>query len=200
MAIIGSSMCIERAMLLNNRAELGTIINSCNSEVTVVDGGFYVRTDPVYSFCTLYDAQIILMSISSSSLTIDSTTVTSFHVERPSSNVSTLIMTKYMELVSSTSSNDLATANLRSSQDYSSSTPDVISPSSQVLTLFLHPLSVTSVTLMHFNTFHQYLSILPSSSLQQMLSPSNSMKLFTLKILKKFCHQCQSKISLLCHP
>ena len=60
-ALIGSSLYIDvnRSHIFNNTARLGVIINACNSEVNVGAGEFFMSADPVYSFCTLYDGDLI---------------------------------------------------------------------------------------------------------------------------------------------
>ena len=59
-AIIASSMYMEinRTNIFNNTASFGGIISACNSEVTVLEEDLFVSTDPVYSFCKLYDGDI----------------------------------------------------------------------------------------------------------------------------------------------
>ena len=65
-ALIGSSLYIDanRTHIFNNTARLGGIISACNSEVYVGAGELVKRVDPVYSFCTLYDGDLINYNIS----------------------------------------------------------------------------------------------------------------------------------------
>ena len=65
-ALIGSSLYIDvnRTHIFNNTARLGGIISACNSEVNVGAGELFRSTDPVYSFCTLYDGDLINYNVS----------------------------------------------------------------------------------------------------------------------------------------
>ena len=65
-ALIGSSLYVDvnRTHIFNNTARLGGIISACNSEVNVGAGELVKRADPVYSFCTLYDGDLINYNIS----------------------------------------------------------------------------------------------------------------------------------------
>ena len=60
-ALIGISLFIDvnRTHMFNNTARLGGIISACNSEVNVGAGELFMSADPVYSFCTLYDGDLI---------------------------------------------------------------------------------------------------------------------------------------------
>ena len=60
-ALIGSSLYLDvnRTHIFNNTARLGGIISACNSEVNVGAGELFMSEDPVYSFCTLYDGDLI---------------------------------------------------------------------------------------------------------------------------------------------
>ena len=71
-AIIGSSMYMEinRTNIFNNTASFGGIISACNSEVTVLEEDLFVSTDPVYSFCTLYDGDVTHFNITEMSHTL----------------------------------------------------------------------------------------------------------------------------------
>ena len=65
-ALIGSSLYINvnRTHILNNTARLGGIISACNSEVNVGASELFMSVDPVYSFCTLYNGDLINYNIS----------------------------------------------------------------------------------------------------------------------------------------
>ena len=64
-AIIASSMYMEinRTNIFNNTASFGGIISACNSEVTVLEEDLFVTTDPICSFCTLYDGDVTHFNI-----------------------------------------------------------------------------------------------------------------------------------------
>ena len=65
-ALLGSSLYIDvnRTHIFNNTARLGGIISACNSEVNVGAGELFMSADPVYSFCTLYDGDLINYNVS----------------------------------------------------------------------------------------------------------------------------------------
>ena len=65
-ALIGSSLHIDvsRTHIFNNTARLGGIISACNSEVNVGAGELFMSADPVYSFCTLYNGNLINYNVS----------------------------------------------------------------------------------------------------------------------------------------
>ena len=65
-ALIGSSLYIDvnRTHMFNNTARLGGIISACNSEVNVGAGQLFMNADPVYSFCTLYDGDLLNYNVS----------------------------------------------------------------------------------------------------------------------------------------
>ena len=65
-AQIGSSLNIDvnRTHRFNNTARLEGIISACNSEVNVGAGELVKRADAVFSFCTLYDGDLINYNIS----------------------------------------------------------------------------------------------------------------------------------------
>ena len=60
-ALIGSSQYIDvnRTHMFNNTGRLEGIISACNSEVNVGAGELFMSADPVYSFCTLYDGDLM---------------------------------------------------------------------------------------------------------------------------------------------
>ena len=54
-AIIGSTLEMNRASIFGNTAELGEVVSACNSNVTVFNLDLLASQDPTYSFCSLYN-------------------------------------------------------------------------------------------------------------------------------------------------
>ena len=58
-SMINSSLEINSVIAFNNTARFGEVISACNSNVTFASNDLFRRTDPVYSFCTLFDGEIV---------------------------------------------------------------------------------------------------------------------------------------------
>ena len=84
-AIIGSSIYMDRTNVLNNTAEFGGVISACNSEVTALENELYTTIDPVYSFCTLYDGDVLHFNRSAPIDVNDDIVTTTSKLEAPTS-------------------------------------------------------------------------------------------------------------------
>ena len=56
--MIASSLYISRTNIFNNTAQLGEVIISCNSQVTLVRISLVITVDPVLPFCKLYEGNV----------------------------------------------------------------------------------------------------------------------------------------------
>ena len=150
-AIIASSMYMEinrTINIFNNTASFGGIISTCNSEVTVLEEDLFVSTDPVHSFCTLYDGDVTHFNITAPQdleEIIYSTTVMEEYTATTTITGNTYLpMSSQVVLISSSSMYEY-NSNIYSSIKISSSTMSELSITNT-------PTSTTSEKLMSLST------------------------------------------------
>ena len=54
-AIIGSTLEMNRASVFENTAAIGEVVSTCNSNIEITNPELLVYQDPIYSFCYLYN-------------------------------------------------------------------------------------------------------------------------------------------------
>ena len=75
-AIIGSTLEVNRASIFENTAELGEVVSACNSNVTITNPQLLASQDPIYSFCSLYDSSNTTISRTTEQITPTTGTTT----------------------------------------------------------------------------------------------------------------------------
>ena len=178
-ALIGSSLYIDvnRTHIFNNTARLGGIISACNSEVNVGAGELFMSADPVYSFCTLYDGDLINYNVSN-----DMTPTSSINAKQSYST------TLLQRVASPTSSFSLKSVTLSVQNQMSAhSSLELISYQSNIHTSKLPLMSTAKVNVIitSSNKFHLLSTtpvetLLPSTSgaqSSQLPSPTTSIEL-----------------------
>ena len=76
LAVIGTTVDINRATVSDNTAQLGEVVSACNSNVTFSAPQISSTQDPVYSFCSLYDSSGIVYQTPQPPTTIATDTMT----------------------------------------------------------------------------------------------------------------------------
>ena len=68
-AIIGSTLEIDRTSFFENTAELGEVVNACNSNVTSTNPGLLASQNPINSLCSRYDSSNTTVSTMTEQIT-----------------------------------------------------------------------------------------------------------------------------------